>query len=99
MERFFLRTFDAGLQSDQSGRTKEPLARLGAFKWRGHFFIMQDFRQSSEAVSLLQASKMLRQLTGQILAHYSSFRIRNTHFRLFPPDQGPVQKVRFLETL
>ena len=61
----------------------------------------KDFRQRSEAVGLLQASYMLRQLTGKMSAHYSSSKIRNTHFRLFPPDQGPhtVQILRFLETL
>ena len=48
------------------------------------------FRQSSEAVGLSQVSKMLRQLTGQISAHYSSSKIRNTgHLRRFRPDQGP----------
>ena len=54
------------------------------------FSMMQHFRQSSEAVGLLQVSKMLRQLPGrQISVHYSSFKIRNTHLRLFRPDQGP----------
>ena len=53
------------------------------------FFMMQYFRQSSEALRLSQVSKMLRQLTGQISAHYSSSKIRNTHLRLFRPDQGP----------
>ena len=53
------------------------------------FSMMQDFRQSSEAVGLSQVSKILRQLTGQISAHYSSSRIRNTHLRLFRPDQEP----------
>jgi len=48
----------------------------------------QDLRQSSEAVGLSQVSKMLRQLTGQISAHYSSSKI-NTHLRLFRPDEGP----------
>ena len=47
-----------------------------------------DFWQSSEAVGLSQVSKMLRQLTGQISAHYPSSKIRNTHLRLFRPDQG-----------
>ena len=98
-----MRNFDVGLQSDQSGRAKEPKAGLGAFKRSGHFFydVGEDFRQRSEAVGLLQASYMLRQLTGKMSAHYSSSKIRNTHFRLFPPDQGPhtVQIVRFLETL
>ena len=61
---------------------------------RGHqtewsFSMMQDFRQSSEAVNLSQVSKMLRQLAGQISAHYSPSKIRNTHLRLFCPDQGP----------
>ena len=32
-----LRTFDAGLQSGQSGLTKEPLAGQGALKRSGHF--------------------------------------------------------------
>ena len=50
---------------------------------------MQGFWQSSEAVGLLQVSKMLRQLTGQISAQYSSSKIKNTHLRLFRPDQGP----------
>ena len=53
------------------------------------FFMMQDFRQSSEAVGLSQVSNMLRELTGQISAHYSSFEIKNTHLPLFRPDQGP----------
>ena len=48
----------------------------------------QDLRQRSEAVGLSQVSKMLRQLTGQISAHYSSSKI-NTHLRLFRPDEGP----------
>ena len=51
--------------------------------------MMQDFRQSSEAGGLPKVSKMLRQLTGQISAHYSSSTIRNNHLRLFRPDQGP----------
>ena len=51
--------------------------------------MMQDFRQSSEAVGLSQVSKMLRQLIGKISAHYSSYKIINTLLRLFRPDQGP----------
>ena len=50
---------------------------------------MQDFQQSSEAFGLSQVSKMLQQLTGQIAAHYSSSKMRNTHLRPFRPDQGP----------
>ena len=53
------------------------------------FSMIQDFWQSSEAVGLSQVSKMLRQLTGQISAHYPSSEIRNTHLRLFRPNQGP----------
>ena len=53
------------------------------------FSMMQDFRQSSEAVGSSQVSTILQQLTGQISAHYSSSKIRNTHSRLFRPDQGP----------
>ena len=44
--------------------------------------MIRDFWQSSEAVGLSQVSKMLRQLTGQISAHYLSSKIRS-------PDQGP----------
>ena len=34
--------------------------------------MIQEFWQSSEAVGLSQVRKMLRQLTGQISAHYPS---------------------------
>ena len=53
--------------------------------------MIHDFWQSSEAVGhgLSQVSKMLSQLTRQISAHYPSSKIRNTHLRLFRPDQGP----------
>ena len=54
------------------------------------FSMMQVFRQSLEAVGLWQVCKMLRQLTGQIPAHYCSSKIRNTHLRLFRLDQGPL---------
>ena len=47
------------------------------------------FSQSPEAVGLSQVTKMLRQLTGQISAHYSSSNKRKTHLRFFRPDQGP----------
>ena len=47
------------------------------------------FWQCSEAVGLSQVSKMIRQLSGQISAHCSSSKIRNTHLSLFHPDQGP----------
>ena len=43
------------------------------------FSMMHVFRQSSEGVGLSQVSFMLRQLTGQISAHNSSFKIRNIH--------------------
>ena len=53
--------------------------------------MIQDFWRSSESVGLSQVtcSKMLRQLTGQISAHYSSSKIRNPHLRFFRLDQGP----------
>ena len=51
--------------------------------------MMQGFRKSSEALGLSQVSEMLRQLTGQISAHYSSSKTLNTHLHLFRPDQGP----------
>ena len=63
--------------------------RIRDLQTKRSFSMMQDFRQSSEAVDLSQVSNMLRELTGQILAHYSSFEIKNTHLRLFRPDQGP----------
>ena len=53
------------------------------------FSMIQVFRQSLEAVGLSQVCKMLRQLTGQIIAHYSSSKIRKTHLCLFRLDQGP----------
>ena len=73
---------------------------MPAYKWQkwpdqgpsngAVIFYDAGFRQSSEAVGLSQVSKMLRQLTGQISAHYSSSKIRNTgHLRRFRPDQGP----------
>ena len=75
--------FACRLISGQSGRTRD-------LQTERSFSMMQDFRQSSEAVGLSQVSKMLRQLTGQISAHYSSSKIRNTgHLRRFRPDQGP----------
>ena len=51
--------------------------------------MMQDFPQSSEIVGLSQVSKMLRQLTGQISANYSSSKTKKTYLGLFRPDQGP----------
>ena len=38
------------------------------------------------AVRLSQVIKILRQLTGQISAHYSSSKILNTHLRIFRPN-------------
>ena len=70
------------LTPGQSGRTR-------GLQTEQSFSMMQDFRQSSEAVGFSQVSKMLRQLTGQISAHYSSSKIRNTHLPLFRLDQGP----------
>ena len=72
------------LTPGQSGRTRGL-----QIKTKRSFSMMQDFGQSSEAVGFSQVSKMLRQLTGQISAHYSSSKIRNTHLPLFRPDQGP----------
>ena len=51
--------------------------------------MIQVFRQSLEAVGLSQVCKMLRQLTGQIIAHYSSSKIRKTHLCLSRLDQEP----------
>ena len=47
------------ITSGQSGRTKEPLAGQGPSNGAVSF-MMEDFRQSSEAVGLSQVSKMLR---------------------------------------
>ena len=63
-----------------AGRTR------GLQTWR-LFCMMQDFPQSSEAVGLSQVSKMLRQLTGQISAHYSSSKIKKNLFTSF--SSGP----------
>ena len=49
------------LTSGQSGRTKEPLARPGAFK-QAVIFYDPGFSESSGAADLSQVSKMLRQL-------------------------------------
>ena len=76
----FCAQFAYGLTGGQSGRTR-------GLQIERSFSVMQDFWQSSEAVGLSQVSKMLQQLTGQILAHYSSSKIRNTHLRLFRLDQ------------
>ena len=51
------------------------------------FSIMQGFWQRSEAVGLLQVSKMLRQRTGQISAQYSSSKIKKYPFTSF--SSGP----------
>ena len=53
------------------------IGRTRSLQTERSFSMMHDVRQSSEAVGLSQVSKMLRQLTGQISAHYSSFKIRN----------------------
>ena len=69
---------------DRDGTT----GRTRGLQTKRSFSMMQDFRQSSEAVGLSQVSKMLEQLTGQISAHHSSSKIRNTHLPLFRTDQG-----------
>ena len=53
----FAHSLHDGLQSGQSGRTKEPLAEPGAFKRSDHS-MTQHFRQCSEAFGLSQVSKM-----------------------------------------
>ena len=85
----FAHSLHAGIQSYQTGRTKEPCWKTRCLQTERSFSMMQDFRQSSEAVGLSQVSKMLRQLTGQISAHYSSSKIINTHLCFFRPDHGP----------
>ena len=57
--------------------------RIRDLQTKRSFSMMQDFRQSSEAVDLSQASNMLRELTGQILAHYCSFEIKKYSFTPF----------------
>ena len=86
----FAHSLHAGLLSGQSDRT-------GGLLTERLFSMMHDFRQSSEAVGLPQVSKMLRQFTRQISAHYSTFKIRNIHLRLFRPDQGPYTVFPFSE--
>ena len=77
----FAQSLHVGLQSGQSGRTKEtpyqgPSNGAVALYDAG-------FLASAEAVGLSQVSKMLRQLTWQILAHHSftsfSFGPRTTY--------------------
>ena len=58
----FAQSLHVGLQSSQSGRTKEPLALPGAFKGAVTFYDA-GFLASAEAVGLSQVSKMLGQLT------------------------------------
>ena len=63
--------------------------------------MMQDFRQSSEAVNLSQVSKMLRQLAGQISAQYSPSKIRKLIYVFFVQTKdhitgyksGPIEVV------
>ena len=57
----FCAQFACRLTSGQSGRTKEPLARPGAFK-QAVIFYDPGFSESSGAADLSQVSKMLRQL-------------------------------------
>ena len=59
------------LQGGQSGRTKEPLAVPQGPSNGAVTFYDAGFLARAEAVGLSQVSKMLRQLTWQILAHHS----------------------------
>ena len=79
---FFLPTVFMPSAGLQSGRTR-------GLQTQRLFSMIQDFWQSSEVVGLSKASNMLRQLAGQIWAHSPCSTIRNTHLRLFRPDQGP----------
>ena len=72
-----------------SGPYQGTFGRTRGLQSQRLFSPIQDFWQSSEAAGLSQVSKMLRQLTGQIPAHYPSSKIRNTNLRLFRPDHGP----------
>ena len=81
-----MRTFHAGLQMGMDQGTTD---RTRGLKTEWSSSMMQGFRKSSEALGLSQVSEMLRQLTGQISAHYSSSKTLNTHLHLFRPDQGP----------
>ena len=53
--------------------------------------MIQDFRQSSEALRLSQVSKMLRQLSGQIQVTARLLKDKKYAFNLclFRRDQGP----------
>ena len=84
----FAHSLHAGLQVAKVAKVARPRNH-----WRDQrpsngavVFYDAEFSANSEAFGLIQVSKMLRQLTGQILAHYFSSKIRNTHLRLFRSD-------------
>ena len=72
----FAHSFYAGLQKRPDQGT---FGRNSDLQTQRLFSMVQDFWPSSEAVGLSQVSKMLRQLNGQISAHYRSSNLRNTH--------------------
>ena len=73
----FAQSLHAGLQSGQSGRTRSSQTEQS-------FSRMKDFGKAQKlTVCHKHISKMFRQLTGQISAHYSSSEARNTHLCLF----------------
>lgn len=67
----FVRAVNWSIPPNQGPSSGAPIFCDGA--------MMKDFWERSEAVSLSQVSKMLRQLTAQISAHYCSFKVRNAH--------------------
>ena len=87
LEHFFFRTVCIRAYRWPKWPHHGTTGRTRGLQIERSFSMMQDFWQSSEAVGLSQVSKMLQQLTGQILAHYPSSKIRNTHLRLFRLDQ------------
>ena len=63
--------------------------RISDLQTERSFFagVLAKLRSCRFVTSLI--SNTLRELTGQISAHYSSFEIKNNHLRLFRQDQGP----------
>ena len=71
----FAYSLHAGLQVAKVAGPRNHWPDKLHFQTERSFSMMQDFRQSSEAVGLSPVSKMSRQLTGQISAHYFSSKI------------------------
>ena len=91
LEGFFLRTFDVGFQSGQSGRN--PLAGPGSFKRSGHFLRCTIFGKAQKLSVCHKLVKCYCNFQDKFSAHCSSSEIRNTlHLCLFRPDRDHDEK-------